>query len=126
MSRASFAPADEWRGTTVQVCGLFPFSVGTGTPMVGVPLGRHLFTGATVCADPISWFQMREADQQPLGVRARPARTRQVDDRAPDGARPRRLRRNLPLVLGDLKPDYVDLIGLSTARSSPSAAAAVT
>ena len=50
-------PADEWRGTTVQVCGLHPFSVGTGTPMVGVPLGLQLFTGATVCADPISWFQ---------------------------------------------------------------------
>ena len=25
--------------------------------MVGVPLGLQLFTGATVCADPISWFQ---------------------------------------------------------------------
>ncbi|MDO9174627.1 MAG: ATP/GTP-binding protein, partial [Actinomycetota bacterium] len=49
--------ADEWRGTTVQVCGLWPYSVGTGTPMIGVPLGRHLFTGSTVCADPISWFQ---------------------------------------------------------------------
>ena len=40
-------PADEWRGTTVQVCGLHPFSVGTGTPMVGVPIGLQLFTGAT-------------------------------------------------------------------------------
>ncbi|MBF4632776.1 hypothetical protein ITJ42_16285, partial [Clavibacter michiganensis subsp. phaseoli] len=27
------AAADEFRGTTVQVCGLYPFSVGTGTPM---------------------------------------------------------------------------------------------
>ena len=48
---------DEWRGTTVQVCGLWPWVAGTGTPMVGVPLGRHVHTGATVCCDPISWFQ---------------------------------------------------------------------
>ena len=25
--------------------------------MVGVPLGRSLISGATLCADPISWFQ---------------------------------------------------------------------
>jgi hypothetical protein len=49
--------ADEWRGTTVQVCGLWPFAAGTGSPMIGVPLGRNLLSGATLCADPISWFQ---------------------------------------------------------------------
>ena len=49
--------AEEWRGTTVQVCGLWPFAPGVGLPMVGVPLGRHIYTGATLCADPISWFQ---------------------------------------------------------------------
>ncbi|MFT8396708.1 ATP/GTP-binding protein [Propionibacterium sp.] len=47
----------QWRGTSVQVCGLWPFAVGSGTPMVGVPLGRHIRTGATLCCDPISWFQ---------------------------------------------------------------------
>lgn len=46
----------EWRGSTVQVCGLWPFAVGAGTPMIGVPMGRHLFTGSTLCCDPISWF----------------------------------------------------------------------
>ena len=40
-------PAAEFRGTTVQVCGLWPWVVGSGTPMVGVPLGRHIITGAT-------------------------------------------------------------------------------
>ena len=49
--------ADEWRATTVQVCGLWPFAAGAGSPMIGVPLGRNLQTGATLCADPISWFQ---------------------------------------------------------------------
>ncbi len=47
----------QWRATTVQVCGLWPFSTGSGTPMIGVPLGRSLISGATLCCDPISWFQ---------------------------------------------------------------------
>jgi hypothetical protein len=46
----------ESRGTTTQVCGLWPWIVGSGSPLIGVPLGRHLFTRATVCSDPISWF----------------------------------------------------------------------
>ena len=50
------APA-EYRGTTVQVCGLWPWVVGSGTPMIGVPLGRHTVSGTTLCCDPISWFQ---------------------------------------------------------------------
>ncbi|MGL5859366.1 MAG: LAGLIDADG family homing endonuclease [Angustibacter sp.] len=49
--------ADEWRGTTVQTCGLWPFATGAGSPMIGVPLGRNLLTGSTLCCDPISWFQ---------------------------------------------------------------------
>jgi serine protein kinase len=57
--------ADEWRGTTVQVCGMWPFSIGTGTPMVGVPLGRHIHTGATLCCDPISWFQRAKLISNP-------------------------------------------------------------
>lgn len=47
----------EWRGTTVQVCGLWPFAIGAGTPMLGVPFARHIHTGATLCCDPISWYQ---------------------------------------------------------------------
>ncbi|WP_445341638.1 ATPase [Bifidobacterium sp. ESL0820] len=46
----------EWRGSTLQTCGLWPFSLGAGAPMVGVPMGRHLRTGASLCCDPISWF----------------------------------------------------------------------
>ena len=46
------AGADEWRGTTVQVCGLWPFSTGTGTPMVGVPLGPQLDLGRDVVRGP--------------------------------------------------------------------------
>ena len=47
----------EFRGSTTQVCGLWPFATGTATPMVGVPLGRSLINDATVCCDPLSWFQ---------------------------------------------------------------------
>lgn len=55
---AQLVPAvKEYRGTTVQVCGLWPFSSGASSPMIGVPLGRHEETQATVCCDPISWFQ---------------------------------------------------------------------
>lgn len=102
-------PAPEWRGTTVQVCGLWPFGVGAGTPVVGVPLGRHIFTGATVCCDPISWFQRARLIRNPsmfvLGL--------------PGLGKSTLVRRvliglsgygNIPLVLGDVRPDYVDLI----------------
>jgi len=102
-------PAEEWRGTTVQVCGLHPFSVGTGTPMIGVPMGLQLFTGATVCADPISWFQDADLISNPsmflLGLPGLGKSTytrRTAAGLAGLGS--------LPLVLGDLKPDYVDLI----------------
>src|SRR5205085_10259677 len=47
----------EWRATSIQTCGLWPFSVGAGAPLIGAPLGRHILTGATVCGDPVSWFQ---------------------------------------------------------------------
>ncbi|MDN5797509.1 MAG: ATP/GTP-binding protein [Intrasporangium sp.] len=58
------APA-EARGSSNQVCGLWPFSVGAGAPMIGVPLGPHLFGGGTVCCDPISWFQLAKFISNP-------------------------------------------------------------
>jgi hypothetical protein len=101
-------PVDEWRGTTVQVCGLHPFAVGTGTPMVGVPVGLQLFTGATVCADPISWFQAGLISNPSTFVLGLPGlgKSTIVRRMAGGGAG----FGNLPLVLGDLKPDYVDMI----------------
>ncbi len=103
------AAADEFRGTTVQVCGLYPFSVGTGTPMIGVPLGKNLATGAAVCCDPVSWFQRAQLISNPsMFVLGKPGlgksslTRRMATGLAGYGV--------LPLVLGDLKPDYVDLI----------------
>lgn len=100
---------DEWRGTTRQVCGLWPFVIGTGTPVVGVPLGRHIFTGATVCCDPISWFQRAKLISNPSvfilgkpGLGKSTVVRRMATGLAGYGV--------MPLILGDLKPDYVDLI----------------
>ncbi|MDZ4234963.1 MAG: hypothetical protein U1C73_14680 [Dietzia sp.] len=105
----SIQPADEFRATTVQVSGLYPFSVGTGTPMIGVPLGKNLATGASVCCDPISWFQRANLISNPsMFVLGKPGlgksslTRRMAAGLAGYGT--------LPLVLGDLKPDYVDLI----------------
>ncbi|WP_158009681.1 ATP/GTP-binding protein [Carbonactinospora thermoautotrophica] len=108
--RASYVEAPpEWRGTTVQVCGLWPFGVGSGTPMIGVPVGRHLDNGTTVCCDPISWFQRAQLIHNPSAlVLGRPGLGKSTFVR--------RLVLGLagygvyPLILGDLKPDYVDLI----------------
>lgn len=101
--------ADEWRGTTVQVYGLWPFAAGTGSPMVGVPIGRNLLSGATPCADPISWFQRAHLISTPsmfvlgkVGLGKSSLVRRMALGLTGYGV--------LPMVLGDLKPDYVDLI----------------
>lgn len=102
-------PAVEFRGTTKQVCGLWPWGAGSGTPMIGVPFGRHITTGATLCCDPISWFQRAKLISNPscfvLGIPGLGKSTgvrRMVTGLAGFGA--------IPLILGDLKPDYVDLV----------------
>jgi len=100
---------DEWRATTNQACGLWPFAAGTGSPMIGVPLGRNLLSGATLCADPISWFQRANLISNPsCFILSRPGLGKSTVVR--------RMALGLtgygtmPLVLGDLKPDYVDLV----------------
>ena len=102
-------PLDEWRGTTAQVCGLWPFAAGTGSPMVGVPLGTTLTSGATLCCDPISWFQRAKLISNPsCFVLGKPGLGKStVVRRMALGLTGYGV---LPLVLGDLRPDYVDLI----------------
>jgi len=56
--RPAFLPIPlHWRGTTRQVCGLYPFGVPGALPLVGTPIGRHQRSGGRVCFDHISWFQ---------------------------------------------------------------------
>lgn len=99
---------EEWRATTNQVCGLWPFAAGTGSPMVGVPMGRNLISGATLCCDPISWFQRAKLINNPSAFFLS----------LPGKGKSTAVRRmalglygygTLPMVFGDLKPDYVDL-----------------
>ncbi|GAA0438997.1 ATPase [Streptomyces luteireticuli] len=102
-------PVAEWRGTTVQVCGLWPYGAGSGTPMIGVPLGRNLTSGATVCCDPISWFRRAGLIHNPSAfVLGKPGLGKSTIVR--------RMALGLsgygvqPMVFGDLRPDYVDLV----------------
>ena len=46
----------QYRATTVQAAGLWPWAVGAGAPMVGTPIGAHLSTGRAVCMDLLNWF----------------------------------------------------------------------
>lgn len=108
--RVSYVEApQEWRATSVQVCGLWPWAVGAGSPTIGVPLGRNLYTSATVAFDPLSWFTRARLILNPsafvLGLPALGKSTltrRLVIGAAGMGA--------TPLILGDLKPDYVDVV----------------
>lgn len=101
------SPPLEWRGTSVQVCGLSPWVVGSSSPTDGVPLGRHLLTGSTVCADPISWFRAGIINNPSAMVLGLPGLGKSTTSRrvitglTAFG--------HLPMVFGDLKPDYVDL-----------------
>lgn len=77
--------------------------------MTGVPLGQHLFTGATVCGDPLNWFTRARYISNPslfmLGMPGLGKSTlvnRMLIGLAATGV--------VPLVLGDLKPDYADTV----------------
>ncbi|NYJ76454.1 hypothetical protein [Allobranchiibius huperziae] len=98
----------EWRGSSVQVCGLWPFSAGSGTPVVGVPLGRHLLTRGTVCADPVTWFLKRLINNPSGFVLGRPGLGKSSLVRKMAAVLP--AYGVLPIVLSDLRPDYSDLI----------------
>lgn len=52
-------PPVEYRGTTVQVAGMYPWIVGAKAPLLGTALGRHLRTGAAVGFDPLYAWKMK-------------------------------------------------------------------
>ncbi len=99
----------EYFGTSRQVCGLWPFAAGTGAPTTGVPIGRHQRTGAWVCGDPLSYFTRAHLIRVPsaflFGIQGMGKST--LGRRWLIGASWAGYK---PWVLGDLKPDYVDLI----------------
>lgn len=101
-------PPFELQGTTVQACGYFPFSVGAGMPVIGVPLGYHLRNRSLVCADPISWFLHRIISNPSAFILGQPGlgKTslvhRWITVLADWGV--------IPMVLADSRPDYVPTI----------------
>lgn len=99
---------EPWRGTSVQVCGLWPLISGGAPPTVGAPLGRVLDGVGFLCADHISWFE-RGLISAPSamvlalnGVGKSSLVRRIVASHADMGIH--------SMILGDIKPDYVDLI----------------
>ncbi|MEV0109231.1 hypothetical protein AB0H42_23215 [Nocardia sp. NPDC050799] len=107
--RASVVPRmPEWRSTTVQVAGLWPFAVGASAPTVGTPVGRHYITGAPVHFDPMSWF-LKGFITSPIafvlalnGFGKSSLIRRLVTGAVAAG--------ETVLCLGDTKPDYRDLV----------------
>lgn len=97
------------RGTSRQVCGLWPMVVGGSAPMIGVPLGRVLSGSGMLCADHICWFErglISAPSAMVLGLNGlgKSSLTRRiVTGHAYMGIH--------SMVLGDIKPDYVDLVG---------------
>ncbi|MBO0854493.1 MAG: hypothetical protein J2P18_12080 [Nocardia sp.] len=99
----------EYRATTAQVAGLWPWSVGAGAPLIGTPLGSHLHTGAPVCFDPMNWFMRGSFITAPslfvLGLNGFGKSSlvrRIVLGGVAQGI--------TPLILADVKPDYRKMI----------------
>jgi len=99
--------APEYQATTTQVCGLYPYVAGSGTPAVGTPVGRHQLWGEVVCLDPLAWLRAGLVTNpgefvlgQP-GVGKSTLVKRQITGAVATGTR--------VLVLGDTKPDYTML-----------------
>jgi len=101
-------PLPESQGTTVQVCGLWPFGISHQGAVVGVPLGKNLRSPGQVTADPMYWFLNGILSNPSAFVLSRPGLGKST-----------LVRRLLtvydawnviPLVLSDTKPDYVALV----------------
>jgi hypothetical protein len=101
-------PGAEFQATTTQLCGLFPFMAGSGTPAVGTPVGRHQLWGEVVCLDPLAWLRAGLVTNPGMFVLGQPGTgksalvKRLVTGAVAFGTR--------VLILGDTKPDYTPLI----------------
>lgn len=97
-------PPAEFRGSSYQVCGVWPWSWAGSTITAGVPLGRHLMTKATICCDPIHWFAAKLITNPSVfiiantGVGKSTMVRHMITGMAGCGI--------IPVVLGDIRPDY--------------------
>jgi hypothetical protein len=98
----------EFQGTTTQLCGLFPFVAGSGTPAAGTPVGRHQLWGEVTCLDPLAWLRAGLVTNPGMFVLGQPGTgksalvKRLVTGAVACGTQ--------ALILGDTKPDYTPLI----------------
>lgn len=98
----------EYRATTAQAAGLWPWAVGAGAPVVGTPIGPHLTTGRAVCMDLLNWFTngfLTAPVGFVLGLNGYGKSTfvrRQVLGSVAQGV--------TNLILADVKPDYRALV----------------
>lgn len=105
---AHITPAIEYQGTTSQLCGLFPFTAGSGAPVLGVPIGRHMLWGQAVCLDPLEWLHAGLVSNPGIFVLGQPG--------VGKSAFVKRLITGMAacgthiLILGDTKPDYTRLV----------------
>ncbi|MFF0521524.1 hypothetical protein ACFYTC_22680 [Actinomadura nitritigenes] len=105
---AHVEPAPEFQATTSQVCGLFPFTAGSGTPTVGTPVGRHQLWGEVVCLDPLAWLRAGLVTNPGMFVLGQPGTGKStLVKRLVTGAV---ATGTTPIVLGDTKPDYTRLV----------------
>jgi hypothetical protein len=98
----------EYQATTTQLCGLYPFVAGSGTPAVGTPVGRHQLWGEVACLDPLAWLRAGLITNPGVFVLGQPGTgksalvKRLVTGSVAFGAK--------VLILGDAKPDYTPLV----------------
>jgi hypothetical protein len=105
---AHVASGLEYQATTNQLCGLFPFVAGSGTPVAGTPVGRHQLWGEVVCLDPLAWLRAGLVTNPGMFVLGHPGTGKSaLVKRLVTGAVAAGTR---PLILGDAKPDYTPLI----------------
>ena len=105
---AHVSAGPEYQATTTQLCGLFPFVAGSGTPTAGTPIGRHQLWGEVVCLDPLAWLRAGLVTNPGVFVLGQPGTgksalvKRLVTGAVAFGTQ--------VLILGDTKPDYTPLV----------------
>ncbi len=98
----------EFQGMSTQVAGMWPFGIGTASPMIGALLGKNLITGQPLMGDPLSLFL--------AGIYSAPSGfVLALNGRGKSSLVVRicLMLKDLgfvPLCLGDLKPDYVGMV----------------
>jgi hypothetical protein len=101
-------PAPEYQATTVQACGIYPFTAGSGSPTAGVPFGRHMTWGEVVCLDPFAWMDAGLTTNRGVFFLGQPGTGKSSGGK--------RICRGcmafgvVPLFLGDAKPDYSSIV----------------